>query len=98
VQHIVPLLPADLQDVRALQPEGWGDIIPYIEFCVQSPFCYPVKVVLDNKLILALEQLFLTWTRHGGDCKRKDKSAQMLSLLWIVDTRYFRKFIGNNDL
>jgi N-acetylglutamate synthase-like GNAT family acetyltransferase len=49
--RLFPLLSSDLHDVRALQPEGWGDIMPHIEFYIQSPFCYPIKVVVDNKLI-----------------------------------------------
>jgi len=51
MQRVLPLLSADLQDVQSLQPEGWSDIVPHIKFYVHAPFCYPIKVVVDNKLI-----------------------------------------------
>ena len=40
----------DIDSVKKLQPEGWGDIIPFIRFYTDSPFCFPVKFILDNEI------------------------------------------------
>ena len=34
-----------------LQPEGWGDITPAYQFYVTSLFCFPIKVIIANKII-----------------------------------------------
>ncbi|HOA07460.1 MAG TPA: GNAT family N-acetyltransferase [Spirochaetota bacterium] len=41
---------ADLDDIRNLQPEGWSDIIPAFKFYCASGFCYPFKLIADNKI------------------------------------------------
>lgn len=33
-----------------LQPEGWPDIIPAFTFYLNSGFCFPIKVVIENKI------------------------------------------------
>jgi GNAT superfamily N-acetyltransferase len=49
--QIFPLSSADMADVAALQPEGWGDILPSIRFYCTSEFCHPLKATLDGKLV-----------------------------------------------
>jgi GNAT superfamily N-acetyltransferase len=39
-----------MEELRALQPEDWPDIIPDIEMYIRLPFCYPIKVMIDNKI------------------------------------------------
>jgi GNAT superfamily N-acetyltransferase len=41
----------DLKDVPRLQPEGWADIFPSIEYYCKSDFCFPLKASLDGKLV-----------------------------------------------
>ncbi len=48
---IRPLMPTDLEDVAALQPEGWGDILPSIRFYTTSQFCHPLKANLNGKTV-----------------------------------------------
>ena len=40
----------DLPELRTLQPEGWADIIPDIEFYLEQPFCNPVKASVDGRI------------------------------------------------
>lgn len=47
---ITPLTQNDLGAVRLLQPEGWGDIMPHIEFYLRSSFCYPIKIKTNNSV------------------------------------------------
>ena len=42
---------SDLQFLATLQPEGWGDITPAYQFYVSSRFCFPIKVIIDKKII-----------------------------------------------
>jgi hypothetical protein len=41
----------DLDELNKLQPEGWPDIIPDFEFYIKSDYCYPIKIVLDAKIV-----------------------------------------------
>ena len=45
------ITPADLDEIRGLQPEDWSDIIPEFEFYIQSPFCCPIKTRKDGKIV-----------------------------------------------
>lgn len=49
--HKEALTPKDLPELLELQPEGWTDITPYFQFYFDSPFCHPIKIVEDNKMI-----------------------------------------------
>lgn len=46
-----PIIYDDLPEIQQLQPLDWPDIIPYIRFYIESPFCFPVKVVKDNRIV-----------------------------------------------
>ncbi|MBP9022318.1 MAG: hypothetical protein KBH06_03855 [Spirochaetes bacterium] len=46
---ISTIMNADLDDIRNFQPEGWSDIIPAFKFYCASGFCYPFKLIADNK-------------------------------------------------
>jgi GNAT superfamily N-acetyltransferase len=41
----------DMHVLADLQPEGWGDITPAFDFYTKVNFCFPVKVITDNKII-----------------------------------------------
>jgi GNAT superfamily N-acetyltransferase len=41
----------DLDAVAVLQPEGWPDIFPSIEFYCKSDFCFPLKATLAGKVV-----------------------------------------------
>ncbi|MDQ7797693.1 MAG: GNAT family N-acetyltransferase [Candidatus Edwardsbacteria bacterium] len=40
----------DLDSLGPLQPEGWGDIVPSFKFYLESPFCFPVKTSVNEKI------------------------------------------------
>ena len=49
--HLIhPLLQTDLLFIKKLQPEGWSDITPYIEFYLRTNYCFPVKIIVHNEL------------------------------------------------
>ncbi|MFN8671694.1 MAG: GNAT family N-acetyltransferase [Candidatus Sericytochromatia bacterium] len=41
----------DLNLVKELQPDGWYNILPTIEFYTKNNFCYPIKILLGDKLV-----------------------------------------------
>lgn len=41
----------DLRLLTDLQPTGWGDIIPVYEKYIQSDFCFPIKMLAENKIV-----------------------------------------------
>jgi len=41
----------DLNAVAGLQPDGWPDIFPSIEYYCKSDFCFPLKATLAGKVI-----------------------------------------------
>ena len=41
----------DLPEIRTLQPEDWGDIIPDMEFYLRYPFCNPIKATFDGRIV-----------------------------------------------
>ncbi|MFC0182659.1 Acetyltransferase (GNAT) domain-containing protein [Pseudarcicella hirudinis] len=47
IQHLTE---NDINALRELQPDDWNDITPSIEFYTKSSFCFPKKVVIDNKI------------------------------------------------
>lgn len=42
---------SDLALIAELQPNGWPDMLPAISYYVQSPNCFPVKLIYQNKII-----------------------------------------------
>jgi GNAT superfamily N-acetyltransferase len=46
-----PLTHADLDLIRDLQPQGWGDITNDFRFYTSVDFCHPLKVTLDNQVV-----------------------------------------------
>lgn len=40
-----------IHELASLQPNGWDDITQAFDFFSRSSFCYPVKIVADNKLV-----------------------------------------------
>ena len=45
-----PITHNDLKEINSLRPVDWGDIHPSFEFYVNSPFCYPIKTVMDGRI------------------------------------------------
>ncbi|TKC60189.1 GNAT family N-acetyltransferase [Pedobacter hiemivivus] len=41
----------ELNLISDLTPEGWNEIKPSFGFYVQSSFCFPIKVVVDDKIV-----------------------------------------------
>lgn len=41
----------DVEYIRELQPDGWGDISSPFDFYTKSPFCFPIKILSENKII-----------------------------------------------
>ncbi|MCK5464585.1 MAG: GNAT family N-acetyltransferase [Bacteroidales bacterium] len=41
----------DLGEIRNLQPEGWPDIVPEFEYYIRKIFCFPTKVMSNNKIV-----------------------------------------------
>lgn len=42
---------ADLSSLPLLQPPDWGDISIPLHFYCDSDFCFPIKVIKDNKMV-----------------------------------------------
>ncbi|MFH2096613.1 MAG: GNAT family N-acetyltransferase [Bacteroidota bacterium] len=49
--HIQNMTSADLKELYRLQPEGWPDIVPEFESYIKRDFCYPIKTVINGKII-----------------------------------------------
>ena len=46
-----PVTSDDLDPIRDLQPDDWSDIIPHMQYYIRADFCYPIKVILDNRIV-----------------------------------------------
>jgi GNAT superfamily N-acetyltransferase len=44
------LVQEDVKLISPLQPDGWLDITPTIEFYTRSSFCFPMKVIFGNEI------------------------------------------------
>jgi GNAT superfamily N-acetyltransferase len=49
--EIAPFTVQDLEIIPGLQPEGWPDIFPSIEYYCKSNFCFPLKASLSEKVV-----------------------------------------------
>lgn len=49
--QILALAYEDLNLISTLRPEGWNDITASFAFYVQSSFCFPIKVVIDDVIV-----------------------------------------------
>ncbi len=45
------IMKRDLEVLHPLTPEDWPDIVPDFSFYVQNPFCYPIKIISDNRIV-----------------------------------------------
>ncbi|MFA5833347.1 MAG: GNAT family N-acetyltransferase [Bacteroidota bacterium] len=41
----------DIRLLPTVQPDGWSDIIPHFDFYTSSPFCFPIKVTIDDTIV-----------------------------------------------
>lgn len=46
--NIFPFTLPDLERISALQPADWNDIVPNMRFYINSPFCEPIKLEIDD--------------------------------------------------
>jgi GNAT superfamily N-acetyltransferase len=46
-----PVTPQDLEAIKQLQPDGWADILPSIQFYIESAHCFPIKVVHEGTIL-----------------------------------------------
>ncbi|SMC52183.1 GNAT family N-acetyltransferase [Pedobacter africanus] len=49
--QVLDLKYEELDLVSDLQPEGWNDIKPSFSFYLQSSFCFPIKVMIDDRIV-----------------------------------------------
>jgi len=57
----------DLPAVAGLQPDGWPDIFPSIEYYCKSDFCFPLKASLEGKIVgigTAIIHGYTAWLAH----------------------------------
>ncbi|MDO1450823.1 GNAT family N-acetyltransferase [Rhodocytophaga aerolata] len=75
--YIEPFTPTDLTSLAGLQPEGWPDIVPAYSFYVNSPFCFPIKAVLNTKIVgigTTIMHKYTAWLAHIiVDSKHRNK-------------------------
>lgn len=48
---LLPVLKSDLEQMVHLTPKGWPDITTNMTIYVNAPFCVPIKVVIDKKIV-----------------------------------------------
>lgn len=46
-----PIQFSDLPVITALSPEGWGNVPIKIQHYIESPFCFPIKLLVDQKIV-----------------------------------------------
>lgn len=51
MMQVQPFTNADLPIIPELQPPDWGNITPHIEYYLQSSFCHPIKVLIDEQIV-----------------------------------------------
>ncbi len=49
--EVLPFTHTDLDALQELQPAGWDNITPAFNFYLGSNFCFPVKIVVNGKVI-----------------------------------------------
>lgn len=57
----------DLEYIKQLSPDSWGDITPKIELYIKMDFCYTIKLVENNKIIGIGTAIFYentSWIAH----------------------------------
>lgn len=65
--NIESLKRTDYKLLTELQPEGWPDILPHIDFYINSTFCFPIKVIIDNKIVgigTSIIHKDISWLAH----------------------------------
>lgn len=47
---IIPFLKNDLLNISHLQPDDWQDIVAPFAFYTSTPYCFPVKITMDDRI------------------------------------------------
>lgn len=58
---------SDIDLITSLQPTGWSDITPAIQFYTNSTFCFPIKATIDGKIVgigTAIIHEDIAWLAH----------------------------------
>jgi len=93
------LTPEDLPQVSNLQPEGWPPISPSFQFYLQSPFCHPIKLLLDSHVVgigTTILHHHTAWLAHiivNPAYRNKGIGTQITSALIQIAERHHAKTI-----
>ncbi|MHA4807382.1 GNAT family N-acetyltransferase [Flavitalea flava] len=79
--NIGRLTQKDLEEIKGLQPQDWPDIHPHYAFYVNAPFCTPIGVNIDGRIV------------GIGTSIRFDDTAWIAHI--IVDSHFRNRGIGN---
>ena len=77
----------DIEKIRDLQPEGWSDITKEFKYYIDSDFCNPIKIVIDNKIIGVGAYIMFentVWLAHiivHKDYRKKGYGFQIVEIL-----------------
>ncbi len=78
--------------LSSLQPDGWPDIVPHFDYYTKSPFCFPVKMIVDKEIVgigAAIIHSDVAWLGHiivHPDHRRK--GIGQLITRTLVDTAW----------
>jgi GNAT superfamily N-acetyltransferase len=85
--NIEPLTKKDLDQIAPLQPQGWPDIKPALQFYLANPFCHAVKISKHDRMMgIGAGIVFgkTAWLAHiivGPEFRGKGLAHKMVSHL-----------------
>lgn len=96
----------DIDELKELQPEGWPDITPNMNFYIQSSFCKPIKILSNRRIAGIGAAIFHTnsaWLGHiivHKDFRNRGIGAFVTkSLLQMIEkTRYLTVSLIATDM
>ena len=56
----------DIDELKELQPDGWPDITPKMNFYIQSPFCKPIKILSGRRIAGILKSDGFEYVKQGA--------------------------------
>jgi GNAT superfamily N-acetyltransferase len=62
-----PITANDIEELKELQPDDWPDIIHHFQFYIDAPFCRPIKLVMENRIVgigSTIEHSDTAWLGH----------------------------------
>lgn len=94
-----PLTEDDLPQVGNLQPDGWPSITPSLQFYLQSTFCHPIKLSIDEQVVgvgATIVHHHTSWLAHiivNPLYRKQGIGAQITKALIQIAERYNSKTI-----